>query len=230
MRALRSLLADWPASIPAAVLVVQHPGNGGGRFAEVLDHSTELEVVAEVERATGVPVAVILEGLGLPAGTDPEEHLGRLRREHGFEIDDVRAMDDLERAVFFKRVYNDPSIRAEGVDAEGLIIKFEKSLASGGFNPESTDLDIVIVATEKLVGKFDSDTRFGRDIFAGRSEVPDGYFSARAIGDYSKPSYKHLENKAALELEATVKGSELEAARQAFNDQIFFSAFLGKAL
>ncbi|MCB1099682.1 MAG: hypothetical protein KDN22_29190, partial [Verrucomicrobiae bacterium] len=145
-------------------------------------------------------------------------------------IDDVRAMDDLERAVFFKRVYNDPSIRAEGVDAEGLIIKFEKSLASGGFNPESTDLDIVIVATEKLVGKFDSDTRFGRDIFAGRSEVPDGYFSARAIGDYSKPSYKHLENKAALELEATVKGSELEAARQAFNDQIFFSAFLGKAL
>ena len=46
MRALRSLLADWPASIPAAVLVVQHPGNGGGRFAEVLDHSTELEVVA----------------------------------------------------------------------------------------------------------------------------------------------------------------------------------------
>jgi hypothetical protein len=46
--------------------------------------------LAEVERATGVPVAVLLEGLGLPPETGPEQHLGQLRRTHGFEIDDVR--------------------------------------------------------------------------------------------------------------------------------------------
>ena len=59
------------------------------------DHTAGIEgsmSLAEVEQATGVPVAVILAELGLPPETSPDQHLGQLRRAHGFEIDDVRAI------------------------------------------------------------------------------------------------------------------------------------------
>jgi len=46
----------------------------------------------DVERETGVPVAVLVEGLGLPADVSPDERLGRLRRAHGFEMSDVRTV------------------------------------------------------------------------------------------------------------------------------------------
>ena len=46
----------------------------------------------EVERETGVPVAVMIDGLGLPPDVSADERLGRLRRAHGFEMEDVRAI------------------------------------------------------------------------------------------------------------------------------------------
>lgn len=46
--------------------------------------------LAEVEDATGVPAAYIIEKLGLPGRVDKDERLGRLRRTHGFSIDEVR--------------------------------------------------------------------------------------------------------------------------------------------
>jgi hypothetical protein len=48
----------------------------------------------EVEETTGVPVETILRELGLPAGISPEERLGRLRRQHGFEMYELREAVD----------------------------------------------------------------------------------------------------------------------------------------
>ena len=53
--------------------------------------------LADVERATGVPAAVIVRGLGLPDGVSPDERLGRLRREHGFSMSDVRRIVEEHR-------------------------------------------------------------------------------------------------------------------------------------
>lgn len=44
----------------------------------------------EVEDATGVPAAYILESLKLPKSTSLDERLGPLKRQHGFEMTDVR--------------------------------------------------------------------------------------------------------------------------------------------
>jgi hypothetical protein len=44
----------------------------------------------EVEEQTGVPAAVILKELGLPANLPTDELLGRLRRQHGFEMHDIQ--------------------------------------------------------------------------------------------------------------------------------------------
>lgn len=46
--------------------------------------------LAEVETLTGVPVSHILERLGLPQTTSPDERVGQLRRKHNFQIEDVR--------------------------------------------------------------------------------------------------------------------------------------------
>ena len=43
-----------------------------------------------VEETTGVPVAHIIESLKLPESTSADEKLGRLKKIHGFEMDDVR--------------------------------------------------------------------------------------------------------------------------------------------
>ncbi|OGP86840.1 MAG: hypothetical protein A2Y95_01385 [Deltaproteobacteria bacterium RBG_13_65_10] len=44
----------------------------------------------EVEQLTGVRAAVILRDLGLPPDLPLDVRLGRLRKEHGFELNDVR--------------------------------------------------------------------------------------------------------------------------------------------
>jgi hypothetical protein len=44
----------------------------------------------EVEEQTGVPAAVILRELGLPANLPTDERLGRLRKQHGFEMHDIQ--------------------------------------------------------------------------------------------------------------------------------------------
>jgi hypothetical protein len=46
--------------------------------------------LADVERATGVPPEILIRELGLPADVPRDENLGRLRREFGFEMNDVR--------------------------------------------------------------------------------------------------------------------------------------------
>jgi hypothetical protein len=44
----------------------------------------------EVEQLTGVSSEVILRELGLPSGVPVDERLGRLRRQYGFRMDDLR--------------------------------------------------------------------------------------------------------------------------------------------
>lgn len=52
-----------------------------------IDGSMTLE---EVEKATGVPASFIIKSLNLPETISVEERLGSLKREHGFEIYEVR--------------------------------------------------------------------------------------------------------------------------------------------
>ena len=73
-------------------------GRQGGRESVSTDdaeRTTRDEIrgsltLADVEQLTGLPVAVLVRELGLPAEVSPTENLGRLRRQHGFEISDVR--------------------------------------------------------------------------------------------------------------------------------------------
>jgi len=46
--------------------------------------------LAQVEQQTGVPAAAILRELGLPLDLPADARLGQLRKQHGFEIEDVR--------------------------------------------------------------------------------------------------------------------------------------------
>ncbi|MCF6148740.1 MAG: DUF4405 domain-containing protein [Candidatus Kuenenia sp.] len=46
--------------------------------------------LSEVEKETEVSVEYIIEKLGIPADADRKERLGKLRKEYGFEIEDVR--------------------------------------------------------------------------------------------------------------------------------------------
>ncbi len=78
-----------PAAPPPADAPHRGHGAGAGEGAgPAIDGSMTL---ADVERLTGVPAAVVLRELGLPEDLPRDENLGRLRRAHGFEMDDVRA-------------------------------------------------------------------------------------------------------------------------------------------
>jgi hypothetical protein len=71
----------------------------GGGLHTAGSHSYESEgsesirgymTLAEVQEASGVPAEHIIKELGLPAGVQQNERLGRLRTTHGFAVDDVR--------------------------------------------------------------------------------------------------------------------------------------------
>ena len=70
-----------------------------GATRALTPHSSGLErwesirgsmTLAEIEETTGVPGDHIIEELGLPAGVQKDDRLGRLKRAYGFAIDDVR--------------------------------------------------------------------------------------------------------------------------------------------
>jgi hypothetical protein len=65
------------------------PAHAGGELNPQVRGSMTLR---EVEQATGVPVAVILRELGLPADTSADERLGQLRQTYGFEMETVRTI------------------------------------------------------------------------------------------------------------------------------------------
>lgn len=62
-----------------AVTKKAHPGDIRGAIT-----------LQEVEDATGVPVRFILQKLGLPEDTPPQEKRGRLRKKYGFSIQEVK--------------------------------------------------------------------------------------------------------------------------------------------
>ena len=80
------------------------PGGGGGRshretaVSESDEHGAEDESIrgsmtlAEVAESTGVPVRHLLVSLKLREDTPHDEKLGRLAREHGFSVSEVRTM------------------------------------------------------------------------------------------------------------------------------------------
>jgi hypothetical protein len=68
--------------------ILRHGGEEGyGTGHEQIRGSMSL---AEVEAATGVPVDTLKSGLGVPKSISADERLGRLARQHGFSVDEVR--------------------------------------------------------------------------------------------------------------------------------------------
>ncbi len=59
----------------------------GGLTADDLRGSMSF---AEIEQATGVSATLILRELGLPEDVPRDTNLGQIRRQYGFEMDDVR--------------------------------------------------------------------------------------------------------------------------------------------
>jgi len=70
-----------PGSRPAAA-----PDAAGASEEEIRGYMT----FRDVEAATGVPAAYILQHLGLPADTSLDERLGEFGREHGFKPARIR--------------------------------------------------------------------------------------------------------------------------------------------
>jgi len=75
-----------------------HDGPGCGGQSRLEQHSDGpirgAMTLGDVELITGVPVDHLVRELGLPANTTAEERLGRLRREYGFSMADVRRIVD----------------------------------------------------------------------------------------------------------------------------------------
>ncbi len=53
-------------------------------------HITGMNTLAEVSNIFGIPVEHLVEALQLPVDVDTSLQLGRLKREYGFELEDVR--------------------------------------------------------------------------------------------------------------------------------------------
>ena len=58
-----------------------------GHDEELITGRTTLKEAAIIGN---IPVEQLIDKLNLPRNIDPEERLGRLKREYGFEIQDVR--------------------------------------------------------------------------------------------------------------------------------------------
>lgn len=101
--AIRTVPAPDPSAAPQAAAAAPLPATEAVPPAAVHDDDRILlpdgrEVLVTgqmslsiIERETGIPAAAIARKLGLPAGVDGGESLGRLRRRHGFAMTDVRA-------------------------------------------------------------------------------------------------------------------------------------------
>jgi len=82
------------ASAPLLAPVVKDTGDKGASSLSVHPYE-ELSIrgsmtLREVEETTGVPAAYIIKSLKLPDTISKEERLGPLKRQYGFEINDVR--------------------------------------------------------------------------------------------------------------------------------------------
>ncbi len=67
---------------------VEHDTHGASNEHDIHGSMT----LRDIEELTGVPATHILQELRLSSGVSVDERLGRLRRAHGFEIDEVRAI------------------------------------------------------------------------------------------------------------------------------------------
>ena len=84
-----------PKVRPAAPGRGQGQGQGQGRGQKQGQGLRRQEIngrlsLADIERQTGVSADAIIKKLNLPAGTSKDERLGRLRRRHGFSIQQLR--------------------------------------------------------------------------------------------------------------------------------------------
>jgi hypothetical protein len=85
---LMAVLAIGLAPLLSPVERVEGEGAGAGSSSthELRGSMT----LSDLERQTGVPASYVLRGLGLPPDLSREAPLGRLARQHGFQLDQVR--------------------------------------------------------------------------------------------------------------------------------------------
>jgi len=86
---LALVIAPFLSPVERASGALRTPGAHSSE-QQGLESISGFMTLAEIQEATGVPADHIIEELGLPAGVEKDERLGRLRRTHGFSIDDVR--------------------------------------------------------------------------------------------------------------------------------------------
>jgi hypothetical protein len=65
-------------------------GEGSQKHQEEAESIRGSMTLKEAEEATGVPASHIISELKLPSSVTPEDKLGRLKKDYGFEIEDVR--------------------------------------------------------------------------------------------------------------------------------------------
>jgi hypothetical protein len=68
----------------------RHGWRTEGPAQNVPGHINGRMTLAEAAQSSGWPVELLVQKLNLPANVDVNERLGRLRQEHGFELEDVR--------------------------------------------------------------------------------------------------------------------------------------------
>lgn len=84
-----------PQKVPRGVRSSGEPLSGTLTRAAAPETSTTHAItgsmtLADIEKKTGVPVQYIITRLKLPPETRPDEQVGRLRRQYGFNMDDLR--------------------------------------------------------------------------------------------------------------------------------------------
>lgn len=79
-----------PAAPPPEAQPIAHRGDGGDRHVEECPAVASIDgrtTLIEAARLCRVSVAELVKQLRLPPSTDPQEHLGRLKRRYGLDLD-----------------------------------------------------------------------------------------------------------------------------------------------
>lgn len=82
-----AVASDHAAETPKESAEAPEQKHAGGEFLSIKGSMS----LSEFTMATGISYQALLEELGLPASTSPDERLGRLGKQHGFTMDDVRS-------------------------------------------------------------------------------------------------------------------------------------------
>ncbi|MCB1092825.1 MAG: hypothetical protein KDL87_14915, partial [Verrucomicrobiae bacterium] len=162
----------------------------------------------------------------------------------GMSLKQLRTFDDLvkqtghldyaRQADALQQILHHPEFRAADIDPEGFVIKALKAFKGGGFNPKSTDLDLVPLEIERLVRQFDLLGVGGRDLVIGGNFLTDNYFDVlrQAARDQTVPRGLKGGDFQDVTVDITLgklTQQQLDRTRDIVANQLFLSGFIGRA-